>query len=725
MAVTKVRKNISLNVGQPNNFELICAMQDDNKAFEITATIYNGNELYEVAGTIRLKGENPVGNSIYKEVDSFTAHTVTFTLTEDMLRYDGLLKLVLVMTGNGTQITTFPFIIKVVNSPGGNNADDIQAISALIEEAQHWADLSKSYSIGTDDEVRDGDSTDNSKYYYEQTRDLIENINFGNGNVIYYELYDDFLDDYNNGKIESETLIVIKESLKIDGSITPIPTYIGDLTYNGMEQTALFKNYNSKKMTVEGNIASSPGNHSAIFTLLENHIWSDETISPKTVIWNIKNIVISSIPSASGTLTYTGNSQSPTWLNYDTDKMEIGGDTAKTSAGNYSAKFTPKYGYEWSDGTTEAKTVTWIIDKAVISIPATSSSFTYNGGTKTPTFTNYDLNKMTLSGDSSGINAGTYTAKFTPKSNYKWSDGTTGIKNVTWTIAKANGTITLSSNSVSFSKSGSQTLTFSNNSGNVTVSSSDESVATATISGNTITINSITSGNATITVNVASSSNYNSTSKTISVLANYSINENNDENVLYLIKDGNECSDVTGGWNIKTWVARGFDGDNYNTSEDYGNHIQKMQDRIRIEYDLDSRREIYDNVQNNSSDYIARDTMLYTNKTLQEIGVNNYNFLYMEARVCETDNFGNAFYGYRFGSNMSGASDFGFRKVDNYANSENFEYKTIGKLNLNGTNLPNDVRFDFGVSCASTQNDYVPNGGTCYIEIYNLWLSKN
>lgn len=218
MAITTVKKNISLNVGQPNNFELICAMQDDNKAFEITATIYNGNELYDISGTIRLKGENPVGDSIYKEVDSSTSHTVTFMLTEDMLRYDGLLKLVLVMNGNGTQITTFPFIIKVVNSPGIDNVDSIQSIYELIEEAKRWANLSRSYAVGTDDEVRDGDSTDNSKYYYEQTRELIKGSGFGNGNILYYETYDEFLEDYNSDNIDSETLIVIKENLLISGN---------------------------------------------------------------------------------------------------------------------------------------------------------------------------------------------------------------------------------------------------------------------------------------------------------------------------------------------------------------------------------------------------------------------------------------------------------------------------------------------------------------------------
>lgn len=48
------------------------------------------------------------------------------------------------------------------------------------------------------------------------------------------------------------------------------------------------------------------------------------------------------VPSQSGSLTYSGGSQSPAWYNYDTTKMTLGGTTSGTNAGNYSAKFTLK-----------------------------------------------------------------------------------------------------------------------------------------------------------------------------------------------------------------------------------------------------------------------------------------------------------------------------------------------------------------------------------------------
>lgn len=70
-----VKKEISLNVGQPNNFELICAMQGDNKTFEITATLYDVNKLYNVTtDNIKLKGVNPVGQNICMDIDRAAQH---------------------------------------------------------------------------------------------------------------------------------------------------------------------------------------------------------------------------------------------------------------------------------------------------------------------------------------------------------------------------------------------------------------------------------------------------------------------------------------------------------------------------------------------------------------------------------------------------------------------------------------------------------------------------
>ena len=66
-------------------------------------------------------------------------------------------------------------------------------------------------------------------------------------------------------------------------------------------------------------------------------------------------ITIANVPAQSGTLTYNKSSQSPSWSNYNTTYMTIGGTTSGTNAGNYTASFTPKTDYRWSDGATTAK----------------------------------------------------------------------------------------------------------------------------------------------------------------------------------------------------------------------------------------------------------------------------------------------------------------------------------------------------------------------------------
>lgn len=66
-----------------------------------------------------------------------------------------------------------------------------------------------------------------------------------------------------------------------------------------------------------------------------------------------------------------------------------------------------------------------------------TGSLTYNGQAQSPTLTGYDADKMVLSGDTSGTNAGSYTAVVTPTAQYKWADGSTEAKNIQWSIAKA------------------------------------------------------------------------------------------------------------------------------------------------------------------------------------------------------------------------------------------------------------------------------------------------
>ena len=186
----------------------------------------------------------------------------------------------------------------------------------------------------------------------------------------------------------------------------------------------------------------------------------------------------------------------------------------------------------------------------IATVPSQSGSLTYNGSAQTPTFSNYDTNKMTLS-VTGQTNAGTYSASFTPKDDYMWSDGSTSAKSVSWTINKATGTLTVSKGTVNLSlDTPSDTFTIGgNHDGTISVVSNNTGIVTVSRSGNTVTVNNVnqTTGNTTITVSCGAGTNYTApASKTVNVVAKFV------SNVL------NENS-----WDVIKSVSDNGQGDNY------------------------------------------------------------------------------------------------------------------------------------------------------------------
>ena len=219
---------------------------------------------------------------------------------------------------------------------------------------------------------------------------------------------------------------------------------------------------------------------------------------------------INVLPSQNGTLTYNGQAQSPSWNAYNPDALTLGGVTTGTNAGTYTATFTPKGRYKWADGTQTAKEVTWTINAATMTIPTQSNSLTYTGSAQSPTWNNYDSGKMTLGGTTSGTNAGSYNATFTPKTNYKWADGSTGAKTVAWSIAKAAGSLSLNKTSIKLTAAKTtDTITVTRaGDGKITATSSAPTVASASVSGSVVTVTAKAKGSATITVSVGAGTNH-------------------------------------------------------------------------------------------------------------------------------------------------------------------------------------------------------------------------
>lgn len=300
------------------------------------------------------------------------------------------------------------------------------------------------------------------------------------------------------------------------------PSVTGSLTYTGAVQSPAWTGYDADKLELGGDTsATNAGSYEAVFTPKANYQWADGTAGAKTVGWTIAKAAVA-VPSQSGSLTYTGVEQSPAWTGYDTDKMEIGGDVSGVNAGSYTATFLPKENYMWSDGTVTAKAVSWAIGKAVISaVPTQSGARTYNGSAQSPEWANYDPNKLTLGGTTSGINAGSYTAAFTPTVNYQWGDGTTGAKAVSWAIGKAAGSLALDKNAMELSfvaVTGTITVIRAGT-GTITAFSSNPNVAAVAVNGNVVTVTAKANGAATITVSVGADNNYTQVSGNCAVTA--------------------------------------------------------------------------------------------------------------------------------------------------------------------------------------------------------------
>ena len=175
---------------------------------------------------------------------------------------------------------------------------------------------------------------------------------------------------------------------KIGHTIDAVPSQNGTLTYTGSEQSPIWNSYNQETMTMGGvTKGTDAGSYNATFTPKEGYTWGDGTNETKTVAWKIGRATIMAVPSQSGALTYTGGAQSPSWSNYDSTKLTLGGTTSGTAAGNYNATFTPKENYQWQDGSVAAKNAAWAIQKAAGTLALSPTSMTLDASTKSKSIT--------------------------------------------------------------------------------------------------------------------------------------------------------------------------------------------------------------------------------------------------------------------------------------------------------------------------------------------------
>lgn len=176
-------------------------------------------------------------------------------------------------------------------------------------------------------------------------------------------------------------------------------------------------------------------------------------------------------------------------------------------------------------GVTKTAVQAITVERGTISVPTVSGSLTYNGQAQSPTLTGYDADKMVLSGDTSGTNAGSYTAVVTPTEQYKWADGGTEEKDIQWSIAKATPSITFDPTSVSLDTSTTSQVVAVTYTGDGTLSaqSDNSGVATASLEGTILTVTGVETGNTAIQVSASEGTNYTAASASLSVAVQFAI----------------------------------------------------------------------------------------------------------------------------------------------------------------------------------------------------------
>lgn len=258
---------------------------------------------------------------------------------------------------------------------------------------------------------------------------------------------------YTEGRVTKTAMVsVTVEKVLVSIAVTTNPSkmaysYLESFDPAGMVVTATY----SDESTEEVSGYTYP--ETAFSTLGQQAVelsYAYEGVTKTTSLNVTVNPIEVAVPVQNGMPVYDGTAKTPSWTGYDSVKMTMSGETNGVNAGTYTAKFVLGYGYVFPGNQDEAE-VEWTIDRATIaSLPSQSNVLAANGTPQTPTWDGYDVTQLTIGGDRFGTDAGNYTATFTPTANYKWWDGSTEAKEVTWTITSVIVSIPVQSGSLTY-----------------------------------------------------------------------------------------------------------------------------------------------------------------------------------------------------------------------------------------------------------------------------------
>lgn len=226
------------------------------------------------------------------------------------------------------------------------------------------------------------------------------------------------------------------------------PKLVGSYTFNKLVQTAtLDDNFDANTMTVSGNKKSDAGTTSITVELRDpdNYQWTTQDSQPVSIEWTIEKAILAMPELEIFEFIYDGTQKTVQLKDSTGFEMSIDGKSG-TVAGQYhvtvgiEAENIANYSIAGSNQTSVV--LDWVIKKCQIAIPTLniSAPFAYDGNEHTPEILGFDSEKMIISGQTSGVNAGIYKIKIEllDSDNYAWSDGTITAKTLSWTIDKSN-----------------------------------------------------------------------------------------------------------------------------------------------------------------------------------------------------------------------------------------------------------------------------------------------
>ena len=216
-------------------------------------------------------------------------------------------------------------------------------------------------------------------------------------------------------------------------NITAASNGTGSYTYTEKTETnasGTATNYISINGTTINIAANTPaGTYTYVITATDNG--SKVT---KDATYTIKIERAKTATAAAANKTYNGANQpgvagtNVTWT----------GTTSAIDAGTYTATATPDGNHAWSDGTTNAKAITWKINPKSVAVTWGTTTFTYNGNAQAPTAT-----------ATSGVNGETINVTRTTATNAGSYTSTASISSVSGGRAKA-GNYTLTGTTKAF-----------------------------------------------------------------------------------------------------------------------------------------------------------------------------------------------------------------------------------------------------------------------------------